>query len=105
MRSAALMFAVVAGLAPAAAVAADGRLGPVSSASVTIRVSVAPRAWQAGGGGLCVKGPVGGYRITAESGAPPVALAKGSSPCPMQADRWLPSDTVAEGGTLLIVPL
>jgi hypothetical protein len=106
MRNTALIIAVLAGFAPPAAWAADGRLGAVSGATVTIRVSVAPRAWQAGDGALCVRGPVSGYslRIEGDSNPQPFATAA-TGACPMRAEElMLLNGAVAGRGTLLIVP-
>lgn len=52
-----------------AAAAADGRMGQSSTGSIAIRVSVAPRAWQAASGTLCVAAPPAGYSLRLASGS------------------------------------
>ncbi|MCW3797712.1 hypothetical protein OMW55_07835 [Sphingomonas sp. BN140010] len=54
------------------ALAADGRLGPTSSTSLSIRVSVAPRAWQANSDTLCVAGPPAGFSLRPDQGSAPL---------------------------------
>jgi len=101
---------IIAGLllfaASSAALAGDGRLGPMSSGTVVIRVSVAPRAWQASANTLCVAGPASGYSVRMESASTPAIMNNGKSgACPRQAEELKLLDQAAVGrSTLLIIP-
>lgn len=101
--TAAMMLAGVLGGAGPAFAASDGRMGPMSSGSIAITVSVAPRAWSANDGSLCVSAPASGYslRLADTSGTVPT-LPKGDCPTGAQRNRLSPS-LAAAGQTILIV--
>ena len=89
-----------------AATAADGRFGPTSSGSITIRVSVAPRAWQASGDTLCVAGPPAGYSLRLADESSPLRWTRdeGGS-CAFRATQLkLVSPEAAGAAMLLVVP-
>ena len=88
------------------ATAADGQFGPTSSASITIRVSVAPRAWQASGDRLCVAGPPAGYSLRLADGSAPLGwIQDGGSSCAFHATQLKLVSSEATGrATLLVVP-
>ena len=91
-------------LIPAPVGASDGALGPQSSGSVTIRVSVAPRVWRAASDTLCVAAAPGSFSLRTEtSGA--MSLIPASMPCSSRAQAVTLAPEVVNGTTtLLVVP-
>jgi len=81
MRIPLLLAMGVAALPISPAQATDGRLGPTSSGTVQIMVSVAPRAWQTSTGQLCVAAPARGYSLKTSDGAPIEGSISGTTDC------------------------
>jgi hypothetical protein len=81
MRVSFLLAMVVAALTVSAAQATDVRLGPTSSGTVRIMVSVAPRAWQTSTGQLCVAAPASGYSLKTSDGASIEGSISGTADC------------------------
>ncbi len=105
MRVCSCLLIVGAALAatPGAA-ATDGRMGALSSGTVTIRVSVAPRAWRPGEGTLCVAAPTSGYSLRLADSGRPVAATIAPGLCVARAQGViLPPAVRKSGDTLLIV--
>jgi len=84
------------------ALAADGQFGPTSSASIAIRVSVAPRAWQASGDTLCVAAP-GGFTIRTEPSSPLRWLPDEQAGCTAHATQLRLIDAPQDGSAMLLV--
>lgn len=104
-RAALVAAGLTAGWA-APGLAADGSIGPTSTASITISVSVAPRAWQASADRLCVAAPASGYSLRlAGSDQPLTAASTGpNGSCALHGQSAaLPADLQAGGQTLLVV--
>lgn len=103
---AALVALGLIGGGAAPALAADGAMGPTSTASVTISVSVAPRAWQSGADRLCVAAPASGYSLRLAGSDQPLAQTSTgtSGACALNGQAAaLPVGLPASGQTLLVV--
>jgi len=106
MRSAArAVVAAVVLMTGETALAADGPIGASSGASITIRVSVAPRAWQPRRGTLCVAAPPAGFTLRSDHGSPPLRWAQATGDCTANATQ-LRLINAPQGGSamLLVVP-
>ncbi|URD60181.1 hypothetical protein M8312_10320 [Sphingomonas sp. KRR8] len=90
------------GAAPASA--ADGAIGPTSTASVMISVSVAPRAWTSSSGTLCIAAPAAGYSLRLAGSTEPLAGGSSAGTCSAGGQAAaVPATLQASGETLLIV--
>ena len=105
MRSAARAAAVAAVvlMTSGTALAADGPLGSTSGASITIRVSVAPRAWQPSRGTLCVAAPPAGFTLRSDHGSPPLHWTEATGDCTANATQLRLIDALQDGAALLLV--
>jgi hypothetical protein len=84
--------------------AADGAAGAISTGSIMIRVSVAPRAWTASPDTLCVTAPRDGYSLRLAETGERLAATAGIGTCSIRAQALtLPPSLQGSGGTLLIV--
>ncbi len=86
------------------AAAADGQMGASSSASITIRASVAPRAWSAANHTLCVAGPPTGYSLRLDEGSPALSWAEEpGGNCAFHATQLKLVDAAGSGSAMLLV--
>jgi len=84
--------------------AADGAAGAVSTGSIMIRVSVAPRAWTASPDVLCVAAPLNGYSLKLAETGEPLSTRLVTGTCSVRAQALaLPASLQGSEGTLLIV--